>query len=118
MDAKLDSKDLAIGILSTTAVILFVGVLIVSTRPQAALASGMTARGGDYILTVGRDASGDEELVYVIDAPSQRLVVYRFDSNRHEIEIVQGIELDKLRSAAGPGAQGPGRRPGSRRQRP
>ncbi len=96
----LDSRNFAIGVLSITAVILLVALLIVQTLPSPALASGMTVTAGPYILTVGTDLAPDEELLYVIDTPSQRLVSYRFDPLKYEIQIVQGIELDKLRGAA------------------
>lgn len=111
----MDTKNFAIGILSTTAVMLLVGVLIIASRPGPVFASGMTARGGDFTLTVGSDASGDEEFVYVIDAPTQRMLVYRFNSNRHEIEIVQGIELAELRARS---ARAPGRQTRPQRGRP
>ena len=115
----MDSKNFAIGILSTTAVILLVSLLFLNTRPQTAWASGMTTGAGDYVLTVGLDASADEELVYVIDAPGQKLVVYRFDTGRQQIEIVQGIDLAELREAAGQPAQPQKRKPSSRgRRRP
>ncbi len=112
----LDSKDFAIGVLSTTAAILFVGLLIINTRPDPVLASGMTATAGDYVLTVGSDASADQELLYVIDAPTERLIVYRFNSARQRIEIVQGLDLAELRSEqAAPTTQQRGRGPGYRR---
>ena len=116
---RMDSKNFAIGILSTTAVILLVGLFFLNTRPQAAWASGMTTGAGDYVLTVGLDASADEELVYVIDAPGQKLIVYRFDTGRQQIEIVQGIDLAELRDSASQPAQPQKRKPSSRgRRRP
>lgn len=101
-----DTKNFAIGVLSTTAVILFVGLLIVQSRPSEVYASGMTTSGGGYIMTVGAMTQNDEEVVYVLDTRSQKLVVYRFDGNRREIQILQGIDLSDLRKGATP----PGRR--------
>lgn len=92
----MDSKTFMIGVLSTTATILFATLVIIGTRPSGAQASGMTASGGEYVLTVGLDASADEELVYIIDSVARRLIVYRFDSARQEIQIAQGIELKDL----------------------
>lgn len=109
-----DAGNLAIGVLTTTAVILLVGLMLVGTRPPAAWGSGMTASGGDYVLTVGQSPSVDEELLYVIDGPSERLVAYRFDAARPEIQIVQGLDLAELRSDAAPGKQPPDRQRGGR----
>jgi len=92
-----DSKNFAIGVLSTTAAILLVGVIVVTTRPQPTIAAGMTAVGGDYILTVGTGTQLDEEFVYVVAVSAQKMLVYRFDGNRSEIEIVQGIDLSEFR---------------------
>lgn len=116
----MNSKDLAIGILATTAAILLVGLLIISTLPEPALASGMTATGADYVLTVGMSITADEELVYVVDTPTEKMVVYRFDGGRGRIEIAQGVDLKPLREAAAAQKtkQPTGRRPGTRGRRP
>jgi hypothetical protein len=113
----MNSKDLAIGILSTTAAILLVGLLVVHALPGPAYASGMGASGGDYVLTVGMDVTADQELLYLVDAPQEKMIVYRFDGGRGTIEIYQGIDLKPLRDAAAaqstpqPRGRGPGRRP-------
>jgi hypothetical protein len=101
----LESRDFAIGILSTTAVILLVGLVIIGTRPDPAWADGMTTTGGDYVLTVGSTGLADEELVYVLDAPSQRLIAYRFNAQRQQIEIAQGLDLAELRGQPEDAAQ-------------
>ncbi len=95
----MDSKNFAIGVLSTTAVILFVGLLVINTRPEPAYASNMNARGGDYLLTTGQ-LSDTEELLYLIDASNQVLVVYRFDLNQQKVKITQRKDLSKLVGAA------------------
>ena len=99
----MDNKNFTIGVLSTTAVILFVGLVIINTRPTPALADGMTIRGGDYEMTVGALDQTDEELVYVIDSTQQRMIAYRFDTNTERIEIVGGIDLATIRDQASPG---------------
>ncbi len=115
----MDSKNLAISILSTTAAILLVGLLIVNTQPEPVWASGMNATAGDYVLTVGTDISDDEELLYVIDTSAEKLIVYRFDGRKHQIEIVQGIDLAELRQATTPSPKpSRGKKPGSRGRRP
>jgi len=109
----MDSRNFAIGILSTTAVMLLVGIMIIHSRPAPAIASGMTAASGDYVMTVGSVSSNDEELVFVIDNAGQKMLVYRFDIGRHEVQIVQGIKLGDLQQAAG--AQAPS---SNKRRRP
>ncbi|MFQ5590809.1 MAG: hypothetical protein ACE5HE_06590 [Phycisphaerae bacterium] len=118
----MDPKDLTIGVLSTTAVILIVGIVIIHSRPEPAMASGMTASTGDYVATVGTVSTDDEELLFVIDATQQKLNVYRFDIMRSRFEVTQQINLEELREAAGAQSgkstkQGPKRRSG-RRGRP
>jgi len=108
----MNSKDLTIGILSTTAAILLVGLLVVHALPEPVHASGMGSIGGDYVLTVGTDVSADQELLYLVDAPQEKMIVYRFDGGRGSIEIVQGIEFKPLRDAA---AAQPAQQPGRRR---
>lgn len=99
--ATLDRGAFAVGILSVTAVMLAVGVLIVQMMPATVRADGMSVSGGDYIMTVGALVDTDEEYVYVVDVPSSKLAVYRFDAARHQIQIIQGIELSNLRTPAG-----------------
>jgi hypothetical protein len=105
----MDSRNFLIGLLSTTATILLVGVVVVMTRPAPTIAAGMTASGGDYILTVGTSTQIDEEFVYVVDTSAQTMLAYRFDGNRGEIEVVQGVDLSVLRAGSGnaPGGQTP-----------
>ena len=99
-----DSKNFAIGVLSTTASILFVGLLMLQNQSPSANAEGMTTSGGNYILTVGRLNQGDEELLYLIDSGSDKLIAYRFDATRRSIEVVQGIDLGEIRRASTPPA--------------
>ncbi|MCP4248761.1 MAG: hypothetical protein GY778_17090, partial [bacterium] len=78
-----DSKNLAIGVLSTTAVILLVGLILLHSRPEPAYGFGMNAQGGDYLLTTGQ-MQPSQELLYVIDAALEKMLVYRFDMNRKQ----------------------------------
>ena len=107
----MDQKNFAIGVLSTTAAILLVGVVLITGRPQSAVAAGMTSTGGDYIISVGTSPQTDEEYVYVIDVPSQKMLVYRFDANRGLVDVVQSIDLAQFRQGTPPPpGQPPGRR--------
>ena len=101
----MDSKNYAIGILSTTAVILLVGLVIINTRPLPAVAAGMTTTSGDYVLTVGTATIGNEEVLYVVDAPQQRMIAYRFDGARRQVQVVDGVDLKELRDAAAAATQ-------------
>lgn len=107
----MDSKNFAIGALSTTATILLVGLLVIHSRPTVAVASGMTARAGSYQLVVGADASGDQELLYIINNAVGRMVVYRFEPTKNQIQSLQGIDLSELGSKPASPKGRRGRRP-------
>jgi hypothetical protein len=109
-----DSKNLAIGILSTTAVILLVGLILIESRPEPAFASGVGVEGGDYVMGVGRFDDRTEAL-YVIDAPTNRMVVYAYDFKSGQLLPMDRIDLGELRQTVlGSGSQQPtsGRRRG------
>lgn len=108
-----DSRNLAIGVLSTTAVILFVGLVLLQTRPTPAYASGMADRGGDYILITG-ELWDREELLYLIDAREQRLLTYKYDLNRKTIKRTAGQLLENYFSPQSKKSKKPGR--GGRRR--
>ena len=101
----MDSRNFAIGILSTTAVILLVGIMIIHSTPEPAFASGMTARGGNYTMTVGSVSTNDEELLFMLNGPAQKMIVYRFDIGRRQVEIIQGVDLAEMREGAAAGSK-------------
>lgn len=97
----LDGKSLAIGILSVTACVLFVGLLIITMLPRQAYATGQLDSSGDYKMLT-QQISNTNEMVIVIDAASRQMSAYRYDFNRRELQIVQlNIPLDRLPGAAG-----------------
>lgn len=98
----MDSRNFAIGVLSTTATILLIGVVVLYSRPDDVRAGGMTTSAGRYVLTVGSISQGDEEFVYLLDTSLNKMVVYRFDGNRRQIEIFQGIDLAEIQRASAP----------------
>ena len=104
----MDQKNFAIGVLSTTAVIMLVGLAVIATRPEPAHAAGMTATGGDYIMSVGTTPQTDEEYLYVVDVPAQKMIAYRFDVNKGAVDMVQAIDLAVLRQP--PGQPQPGKK--------
>lgn len=95
-----NNKNFAIGVLSTTAVVMFVGLIVVQSRPAPALASGMTASAGPYVITTAWVSSADEQLVHVIHSVSQKMIVYAFDTRKHNIKIVDTIDLGAMRQVS------------------
>ena len=99
----MDNKNFAIGILSTTAVILLVGLMVIHSRPETTFAHGMTTIGGDYRLTVGRLSGTNstvEELLYVVDGATKGLNVYKFSVANRKIEMLHAISLEEMRRAS------------------
>ena len=104
----MNSKDLAIGVLSTTAVILFVGLILLNAQPATVHASGMLDRGGDYIMLSG-ELWEQEELLYVIDAGTSRMISYRYNQATKQIEVGGAQELDVFLRAKSPAKKKRGR---------
>ncbi|RJP32738.1 MAG: hypothetical protein C4547_13560 [Phycisphaerales bacterium] len=95
------NKDLTIGVLSVTALILLVGLVIVQTRPAPAFAAGMTTSGGDYVMSIGKvQRSSPDDLLYVIDTVEEKMIAYTCDVNRRELKMTDAVDLKKLREAA------------------
>lgn len=92
-----DSGTRLAACLAITAAILLVGWSLQLSRPAPAWADGMTVSGGDYTVVVGGVNARDEDYVYVLDAIAQKMVVYRFDAMKQQIEIVTGVDLAKVR---------------------
>ena len=113
----MNSKDMTIGVLSTTAVMLLVGIMIIHSRPEPAMASGMTASGGDYVMSVGSVSINDEELLFVIDRVADKMIVYRFDTGRHDLQINQRVNLQELREAASEQSKPDGKKSKSRKKK-
>lgn len=107
-----DGKTFAIGILSVTATILFVGFLVVTMLPTPASAIGQSDRGGDYIMLTQQLTTSNEGIV-IIDAAAKRLIVYGYDYNRKQIVPMSWFELEQLQKPA-PVAPQPGRGGGGR----
>lgn len=96
----IDTKAFAIGVLSVTAAILLVGLILVTAFPAPALATGQNDRSGDYIMLT-QQISNSIEGVVVIDAASKRMIMYSLDLGNKQLRLMQaGFPLDRL-----PGAQ-------------
>lgn len=91
-----DVRTFAIGVLSVTACVLFVGLLLVANQPTPAYGIGQSDRGGDYVMLTQQLTTSTEGLV-VVDAAAKKLILYGFDYNRKSLTIVDGFNLDRLR---------------------
>lgn len=90
---ELDGKTFAIGVLSVTACILFVGLVLVIQQPARAI--GQLDSAGDYkVLT--QQVSRSEEAVVVVDGAAKRAIIYAFDYTNKKLEVLNGIPLDKM----------------------
>jgi hypothetical protein len=89
----LDAKLFAIGVLSITAGVLFVGLMLMSQQPAYAI--GMNDRSGDYILAT-QQLSTTSEGVVVVDSAAKRAIIYEFDYNNKAFNILRQIALDQL----------------------
>jgi len=109
--STIDNRTLAIGVLSVTACIFFVGLVLVPQPPVYAI--GQLDRGGDYIMLT-QQLSTTTEGVVVIDAAAKQMIVYQYDYNNRALDILRRVYLDQLpkptRSGEGEQRPGPGRR--------
>jgi len=96
----IDGKTFAIGVLSITACILFVGFLLIAATPTPAYGIGQIDRGGDYIMLT-EQLSTTQEGVVVIDAATKQMSVYSLDVNRKQLVMLErNVPLSKLPGAA------------------
>lgn len=96
-----DNKNFIIGVLSITAVILFVGMIVVtSVGPNPAMAFGQIDRGGDYILVTGQFTE-NTELVYVVDAAAKRMNAYSYETTTRDFVLWDTVDLSRIGAPAG-----------------
>lgn len=103
----IDTRMFAIGVLSITACILFVGLLMVTMQPAPAYGIGQTDRAGDYIMLT-QQLTNSQEGVVIVDAASRQMTLYALNGSNKQLQVLHAnIPLDGL-----PGAQaGAGRQP-------
>jgi hypothetical protein len=89
-----DSKNFTIGVLSVTAVILFLGVILLNELPTA-YAIGQTDKGGDYVVSTAQ-YSNSMEVVFILDAAASKIIAYGYDMNRKRLEQIAGFDLAHL----------------------
>lgn len=93
-NTTIDARTFGIGILSVTACVLFVGLILVMQTPPVQ-AANMNDRGGDYIIAT-QQISTSLEAIVVLDAAAKRMILYAFDYNTKVLEIVQYVPVDQL----------------------
>ncbi|MBK8267917.1 MAG: hypothetical protein IPK83_06270 [Planctomycetes bacterium] len=96
-----DNRNFLIGVLSITATILFVGLLVVtSVGPTPAMAIGQLDRGGDYIMVTGQFTE-NSELVYVVDAAAKRMIGYSYETTTRDFVLWNATDLARIGAGGG-----------------
>lgn len=91
-----NNQNLAIGVLTLTAVVLFVGTVLSTAGGRSeAMAFGQLDRGGDYILLTGQFTE-NQELLYVTDAAARRLNVYSYQPSTRQFVLWDSIDLAQM----------------------
>lgn len=91
--SSLDGKALAIGVLSITACILFVGLLLITMQPAYGI--GQNDRGGDYIMLT-QQLTNSQEGVVIIDAATRQLTLYALNGSNRQLQVLhRNIALPK-----------------------
>lgn len=98
--ASLTRDGFAIGILSVTAVILFVGLVVVISLPQPAAAIGQTDRGGDYLMVTSQ-FTNNWEVAMITDGAVGRMGAYFYNINTRSVELVDMVEFARFMRAPG-----------------
>lgn len=94
-ETTMDGRLFAIGVLSVTACVLFVGFLLLSMTPSPAYGIGQNDRGGDYIMLTQQLSTSTEGIV-VVDAAVKRMTIYNYDYNKKTILPMTSFEMSRL----------------------
>jgi preprotein translocase subunit SecG len=87
----MEKNRFAIGVLSITATVLLVGVILLSaSRPVQG--GGMNAQGGDYVMATVQ-ASASTECILVVDAATSQLILYQYNLNSQRLEPLQKQDI-------------------------
>lgn len=95
---SVDPQTFAIGVLSITACILFVGFLLLAVTPRVAEAESMNDRAGDFLMVTNR-LSESRESVLVMDAASKQVRIYIWDAGRREVVLSSSLNYAALDEA-------------------
>src|SRR5215470_13190734 len=93
-------ETFVIGVLSITAMILFVGILVVVSMPTPASALGETDRGGDYVMVTSQFMA-NWELIFITDGAVGRMAAYFYDLNTQTIRLWDMVELARFMRPSG-----------------
>ena len=85
------SKNQLILGLSISAVVLLAVLIGLYARPAHA---AVTASGGDYS-AASAAISISRDVVYIVDNPTKRMIVYRYDRGKKSIQVVDARDLAK-----------------------
>lgn len=91
----LDGKTFSIGILSITACVMFVGLLLAPGNTKPAYAEGQTTRSGDFHMTTFRVADSRESIV-ITDAAARKVLLYAWDGGDRELVLQAGYDLSRF----------------------
>jgi len=92
----LSGHDLALGVLSVTAVILLVAVFTVQAlRPEPALAFAQNGRAGKYVVATSQ-LDDTAELLLVFNTEVGQMNVYGFNVQANQLELIQQLDIDQL----------------------
>src|SRR4051812_32859799 len=97
---------LTIGILSVTATVLLVGVLVVTTLNRSAMAIGQIDRGGDYIMVTMQFNTNTENVV-ITDAAAEKTIVYGLNITNYRVDPWSEFDLKRLKTVRGPNGPRP-----------
>ncbi len=88
----MNHQNFAIGILSVTATILLVGLILLGSMSQQEASALHVDRGGDYVLLTSQWQS-DREVLWVLDARSQVLGLYYMQGGA--LRLIEAIPLPR-----------------------
>jgi hypothetical protein len=93
--SSMNRETFAIGVLSITATILLVGVLVVVSLPAPAVALGELDRGGDYVMVTSQFMN-NWEVVFITDGAVGRMGAYFYNLNTQTILLWDAVELGRF----------------------
>lgn len=91
-----DTRNITIAVLLCSAAVL-AGLLTISLTADQARADA-PSKGRDYLLLTAH-ATAEVEMLYMIDRGNRRLNVYRIDSRRRTLELVDTMDLERAFTA-------------------
>ncbi|MFB3893457.1 MAG: hypothetical protein ACE15C_15695 [Phycisphaerae bacterium] len=91
-----DNRNITIVVLSVSALVLLAMLVGNLMQTPPAYADG-AVRNGDYIMVNGSIGAG-RDMLYVIHAPTKRLVAYypSSQSNGRNIDLIDALDLEQL----------------------